>query len=60
MMHLADRIVAGQAKASDIDLLNTVAHQVQNKCLCPLGEFAIMAVMSGVEKFRPDFEEFIK
>jgi len=60
MMHLADRIVAGQAKASDIDLLNTVAHQVQNKCLCPLGEFAIMSVMSGVEKFRPDFEELIK
>ena len=60
MMHLADRIVAGEAKASDIDLLNTVAHQVQNKCLCPLGEFAIMSVMSGVEKFRPDFEELIK
>jgi len=60
MMHLADRIVAGEAKTADIDLLNTVAHQVQNKCLCPLGEFAIMSVMSGVEKFRPDFEELIK
>jgi NADH-quinone oxidoreductase subunit F len=60
MMHLADRIVEGHAKASDIDLLNTVAHQIQNKCLCPLGEFSIMSVMSGVEKFRPDFEELIK
>jgi NADH-quinone oxidoreductase subunit F len=60
MMHLADRIAAGQAKASDIDLLNTVARQIQNKCLCPLGEFAILSVMSGVEKFRPDFGELIK
>jgi NADH-quinone oxidoreductase subunit F len=60
MMQLADHIVAGEAKTADIDLLNTVAHQVQNKCLCPLGEFAIMSVMSGVEKFRPDFEELIK
>jgi NADH-quinone oxidoreductase subunit F len=60
MMNLADRIVAGKAKTGDIDLLNTVAHQIQNKCLCPLGEFAIMSVMSGVEKFRPDFEELIK
>ena len=60
MMHLADRIVAGEAKLTDIDLINTVAHQIQNKCLCPLGEFAIMSVMSGVEKFRPDFEELIK
>jgi len=60
MNQLADHIVAGEAKTGDIDLLNTVAHQIQNKCLCPLGEFAIMAVMSGVEKFRPDFEELIK
>ena len=60
MNQLADHIVAGGAKSGDIDLLNTVAHQIQNKCLCPLGEFAIMAVMSGVEKFRPDFEELIK
>jgi NADH-quinone oxidoreductase subunit F len=60
MNQLADHIVAGEAKSGDIDLLNTVAHQIQNKCLCPLGEFAIMAVMSGVEKFRPDFEELIK
>ena len=60
MNQLADYIVAGEAKSGDIDLLNTVAHQIQNKCLCPLGEFAIMAVMSGVEKFRPDFEELIK
>jgi NADH-quinone oxidoreductase subunit F len=60
MMLLADRIVAGQAKASDIGLLNMVAHQIQNKCLCPLGEFAIMSIMSGVEKFRPDFEVLIK
>ncbi len=60
MMKLADDIVEGKGQASDIDLLNTVAHQVQNKCLCPLGEFAILSVMSGVEKFRPDFEELIK
>ena len=60
MMNLADRIAAGEGKAADIDLLNTVARQIQNKCLCPLGEFAIVSVMSGVEKFRPDFEELVK
>ena len=37
MMHLADRIVAGEARTGDIDLLNTVAHQIQNKCLCAAG-----------------------
>jgi NADH-quinone oxidoreductase subunit F len=60
MMHIADRIVNGTASPEDIDLLNYVARQIQNKCLCPLGEFSIMAVMSAIEKFRPDFELMVK
>jgi NADH:ubiquinone oxidoreductase subunit F (NADH-binding) len=43
----------------DVDLLNVIAHAIQNKCLCPLGEFSIMPVMSGVEKFREDFEKVV-
>jgi NADH-quinone oxidoreductase subunit F len=57
MAKLAEHIVNGGSAEGDIDLLNEVAQAIQNKCLCPLGEFSIMAVMSGVEKFRNDFEE---
>ena len=57
MAHLAEHIVDGRGGMDDVDLLNAVAHAIQNKCLCPLGEFSIMSVMSGVEKFREDFEE---
>jgi NADH:ubiquinone oxidoreductase subunit F (NADH-binding) len=39
-----------------VDLLKTVALQIQNKCLCPLGEFSIPAVLSGIEHFRADFD----
>jgi NADH-quinone oxidoreductase subunit F len=56
MMHLTDRIINGQASREDVDLLNEVAGQVKGKCLCALGEFAIEAVLSGVERFRQDFE----
>ncbi len=38
-----------------VDLLNSVAVQMQNKCLCALGEFATMAVVSGIQHFRQDF-----
>jgi NADH-quinone oxidoreductase subunit F len=56
MTHLADRIHAGQASWEDVELLHEVAGQIKNKCFCALGEFSIEAVLSGIERFRPDFE----
>ncbi len=56
MTQITDRIVHGKAGKKDVDLLNDVARQMQGKCLCALGEFATMAVVSGIEKFRADFE----
>ncbi len=55
MAHILDRIEDGQASANDVDLLFTVARQMQNKCLCALGEFSTMPVVSSIEKFRGDF-----
>jgi NADH-quinone oxidoreductase subunit F len=55
MRHLIDRIHEGEADWSDVELLNEVALQIKNKCLCALGEFAIEAVTSGIERFEADF-----
>ncbi|MHB8856275.1 MAG: NADH-quinone oxidoreductase subunit NuoF [Bellilinea sp.] len=55
MAHILDRIEDGGASAKDVDLLFTVARQMQNKCLCALGEFSTMPVVSSLEKFRSDF-----
>jgi hypothetical protein len=30
---------------------------MQNKCLCPLGEFSTMAVVTGIERFPQDFRK---
>jgi NADH-quinone oxidoreductase subunit F len=56
MAHITDRIADGHARPGDVELLYSVAKQMQNKCLCALGEFSTMAVVSGIEKFRSDFE----
>jgi len=56
MMHLAERIHQGDAKPEDVQLLNTVASQMKGKCLCALGEFSIEAVMTGIERFKEDFD----
>jgi len=55
MAHILDRIEAGEGSANDVDLLYTVARQMQNKCLCALGEFSTMPVTTSIEKFRNDF-----
>ncbi len=56
MAHITERMMHGTASLEDIDLLNNVARQIQNKCLCPLGEFSIMPVLSAIQHFRADFE----
>lgn len=57
MMHLIDRIEEGKATSKDVVLLKNVATQMQGKCLCALGEFATMAVVSAIDRFPQDFEK---
>ncbi|HOD03860.1 MAG TPA: NADH-quinone oxidoreductase subunit NuoF [Anaerolineaceae bacterium] len=55
MAHITDRLAAGQPSPQDAALLGSVARQMQNKCLCALGEFSTMAVVSALEIFPQDF-----
>ncbi len=56
MLHIAERLQAGQGTRQDVALLESVARQMQGKCLCALGEFATMPVVTAMEHFRGDFE----
>ncbi|MEN4011792.1 MAG: NADH-quinone oxidoreductase subunit NuoF [Bellilinea sp.] len=56
MARILDRINTGKADEADIDLLDSVASQMQNKCLCALGEFSILPVLTSIGKFRADFQ----
>lgn len=57
MTHLIDRIAAGEAEADQVDLLKNVAQNIEGKCLCALGEFAIQAVITGIDRFPEDWKE---
>jgi len=57
MVHLTDRINAGEASWEDVELLQSVASQIKDKCFCALGEFSIEAVLSGIERFPEDFQQ---
>jgi len=60
MSNLTERIHSGNGKREDVDLLLNVAKQMQGKCLCALGEFSTMAVVTGIERFRNDFDKAVK
>ncbi len=51
-----NRVLAGKAKLSDIQLMGEVANQMVGKCLCPLGEFATSPVLSSLKHFQKEYD----
>ena len=60
MSTITERIRSGQGTTGDVDMLLSVAKQIQGKCLCALGEFSTMAVVTGIERFPQDFNKAVK
>ena len=60
MSTITERIRSGEGTSGDVDLLLTVAKQMQGKCLCALGEFATMSVVTGIERFPQDFKNAVE
>ncbi len=51
------RIIAGNGSTSDLDLLITVANQIEGNTICALGEAAAWPVKFMVARFRDYFEK---
>lgn len=51
------RILAGKGSTNDLDLLITVANQIEGNTVCALGEAAAWPVKFMVERFRDYFEQ---
>lgn len=60
MKKVMEKFMRGEAKQADIDLLYSIAKQIPGTPLCPLGDFSVPAVMSSIERFRPDFEALVR
>jgi NADH-quinone oxidoreductase subunit F len=56
---ILEKIEDGRASQADLDLLVSVAERVNGKCLCPLGDTAMIAISSYVDKFRDEFQDHI-
>ena len=57
---ILDRIVEGNGRQGDIELLLDICHQMDSRTLCALGDAAAWPVMGAIRVFREEFEYFIK
>lgn len=60
MEKIVQSIIAGHAKPGDIDLLLKIADNMKGKTICALSDAAALPVLSFVNKFRDEFEFFIR
>ncbi|MDO8699285.1 MAG: NADH-quinone oxidoreductase subunit NuoF [Rhodoferax sp.] len=60
MSRVVDRIETGLGRPSDMDLLNSVADDIQGRTICALGDAAAMPVRAMIKHFRHEFEYHVE
>jgi len=59
LYRVVKRIEDGEGRLEDLDLLNSVADNIQGRTICALGDAAALPVKSFVKHFRSEFEHHI-
>ena len=59
MLEILERIVAGQGKVEDLDMLEELATTITDTALCGLGKSAALPVMSTLKLFREEYLEHV-
>jgi NADH-quinone oxidoreductase subunit F len=60
LSRMVDRIETGHGRPSDMDLLNSVADNIQGRTICALGDAAAMPVRAMIKHFRQEFEYHVE
>jgi len=56
---ILERILRGEGKESDLALLLDLADNMTGKTICVLSDSCAAPVVSGIHKFRPDFDAYL-
>jgi NADH-quinone oxidoreductase subunit F len=59
LYRVVDRIENGRGRPEDLDMLNSVADNIQGRTICALGDAAAMPVRAFVKNFRDEFQYHI-
>ena len=60
LWRMMDRIENGRGRLEDIDLLNSVADNIQGRTICALGDAAAMPVRAFIKHYRDEFVHHIE
>ena len=60
LWRMVDRIEHGHGRMEDIELLNSVADNIQGRTICALGDAAAMPVRAMIKHFRDEFVQHIE
>ncbi len=60
LYRMVQRIENGQGRAEDLDMLNSIADNIQGRTICALGDAAAMPVRAMIQQFREEFEYHIE
>lgn len=55
-----ERVYHGEGSQADIEVLDSVCHQIQGKTLCAFGEFAVSPVLSTLRHFPEEYRAKLK
>ena len=59
MLHILERIAAGEGEMADLDRLEEIARTVKDASLCGLGQTAPNPVLTTLRYFREEYEDHI-
>ncbi len=60
LYRMISRIIEGQGRLEDMDKLDDVAHKIEGRTICALGDAAAMPVRSFIRHYRAEFEHYIE
>lgn len=60
LYRMAHRVEHGQGRPEDLDVLDSVAHNIMGRTICAFGDAAAMPVRSFIKHFRDEFAHHIE
>jgi NADH-quinone oxidoreductase subunit F len=60
MNRVVKRILAGEGRMEDLNMLVDVANRIEGHTICALGDAAAWPVQSSIKHFRHEFEYMIE
>jgi len=54
------KILNGEGRPRDLDLLLSIANNIGGKTLCPFGDAEIAPVVSTLQHFREEYEHYVR